>query len=46
MHCGHSEELQGVLLEAEVLAPALGRSHLPEMPEGPVGTKGLLPTPG
>lgn len=46
MHCGHSEELPGFLLEEEVPAPPLGGAHLPEACERPTGPAGLQPAAG
>lgn len=46
VHCGHSEELPGFLLEEEVPAPPLGSAHLPEMPARPAGPPGLQPAAG
>lgn len=41
VHCGHSEELPGFLLEEEVPAPPLGSAHLPEASARPAGPPGL-----
>lgn len=46
MHCGHSEELPGFLLEEEVPAPPLGSAHLPETRARPAGPPGLQPAAG
>lgn len=46
MHCGHSEELPGLLLEEEVPAPPLGSTHLPETCARPAGPPGLQPAAG
>lgn len=46
MHCGHSEELPGFLLEEEVPAPALGSPHLPETSARPASPTGLRPAAG
>ncbi len=46
VHCGHSEELSGFLLEEEVPAPPLGSAHLPETCARPAGTPGLQPATG
>lgn len=46
VHCGHSEELPGFLLEEEVPAAPLGRAHLPEAPAGPAGPPGRRPPAG
>lgn len=46
VHCGHSEELQGFLLEAEVPAPPLGGAHLPEASAGTARPPGLQPAAG
>lgn len=46
VHCGHSEELPGFLLEEEVPAPPLGSAHLPETRTWPAGPPGLRPAAG
>lgn len=46
VHCGHSEELPGFLLEKEVPPPPLGSAHLPETCAGPAGPPGLQPATG
>lgn len=46
VHCGHSEELQGLLLEEEVPGPPLGSAHLPETCARPAGPPGLQPAAG
>lgn len=46
MHCGHPEELPGLLLEEEVPAGPLGGADLPEARARPAGPPGLRPTAG
>lgn len=46
VHCGHSEELPGFLLEEEVPAAPLGSAHLPETCARPAGPPGLQPAAG
>ena len=46
VHCGHSEELPGFLLEEEVPAPPLGSANLPEACARPAGPPCLQPAAG